>query len=452
LLIMGNAETNLGEAAIEGGIADDANTKVNGWYGKWKGINNNEDSSGVLSYVRVEFAGIAASPDNELNGITFGAVGSRTVLDHLQVSYGGDDSFEWFGGTVNAKYLISYNGIDDDFDTDNGYSGKIQFGVAKRFKDIADQSNSEAFESDNDSKGSENQPFTKAVFSNMTVIGPIQDTSWTAGTGAGKYNTRFLTAAQIRRNSRMSLCNSVITGWPAGVEITGQNTVRAADGDSIFIRNNDIYGIKNPNKFFYFGSGTSAQGKIDATWLAKPENGNVLINGSGNTGDLAGLENAFPATLPEFNPVTKSNASYLNTANFDITPLKDTYFDKVTYRGAFGTQRWDLPWAEYDPVNKGYTITGLIDESEISNFNVRIAPVPANDYINVNYTLYQMETVSIRFVDITGTLVSPFMENINQSEGNYSFNIITKDLNPGVYFLQIQTANNIQNKMIPIIK
>lgn len=89
------------------------------------GGNDDADNSGILRYVRVEFAGYPFQKDKEINGITFGSVGSGTTIDHLQVSYSNDDSYEWFGGNVNCKYLVAYNGWDDEFDTDNGFSGKV---------------------------------------------------------------------------------------------------------------------------------------------------------------------------------------------------------------------------------------------------------------------------------------------------------------------------------------
>ncbi|MCK7524384.1 MAG: hypothetical protein MZV64_45515 [Ignavibacteriales bacterium] len=79
-----------------------------------------------------------------------GGVGRGTTLENIQVSFCGDDSFEWFGGNVNAKYLVSYRAWDDDFDTDFGYSGKLQFLLGIRDPEVADQSTSNGFESDND--------------------------------------------------------------------------------------------------------------------------------------------------------------------------------------------------------------------------------------------------------------------------------------------------------------
>jgi hypothetical protein len=98
-----------------------------------------------------------------------GGVGRKTVIEYIQVSYSGDDSFEWFGGTVNCKYLIAYKGVDDDFDTDNGYRGMNQFLLGVRDSAIADISGSNGFESDNNanSPNNFNSPRTKPIYSNV---------------------------------------------------------------------------------------------------------------------------------------------------------------------------------------------------------------------------------------------------------------------------------------------
>lgn len=151
---------------IEGGVDNVAGD------GKYGGTNATE-SSGTLQYIRIEYPGIAFLPNNEINGLTLGGVGSGTTLDDIQVSYSGDDSYEFFGGTVNAKYLVAFSGTDDDFDTDFGYSGKCQFLLAVRdssYYDAAGASN--GFESDNDGTGTTSTPITSPVFSNVTLIGP----------------------------------------------------------------------------------------------------------------------------------------------------------------------------------------------------------------------------------------------------------------------------------------
>lgn len=128
LIICGKAKNDQGTMQIEGGPRT------------VHGGSDDADNSGILSYVRVEFAGYPFKTDQEINGVTFGSVGSGTQVDHVQVSYSNDDSFEWFGGSVNCKYLVAYHGWDDEFDTDNGFSGHCQFLLGVRNPKIADQS------------------------------------------------------------------------------------------------------------------------------------------------------------------------------------------------------------------------------------------------------------------------------------------------------------------------
>ena len=450
LLIMGKARTNLVEAPIEGGIADGADRKINAWYGG----NDDSDSSGVLRYVRIEFAGIAESPDNELNSLTMGAVGSRTVIDHIQVSYNGDDGIECFGGTVNMKYVIAMNTLDDDFDTDNGYRGKMQFGLIKRFSEYADQSNSEGFESDNDSKSSENTPFTSPVYSNITVVGPVGDLSWTAGSGPNTYNAKFLTAAQIRRNSRLSLYNSVLLGWPRGIEMTNQNTVRGANNDSIRVRYNSFYGIKDDTRNFYFGSGTNPEGKVQLDWLTIVEPGNGFTNGQGNVSEIAKITNAYPQDMQLFDASPEAGAEYLTTANFTadpVIPIADPFFVQVPYRGAFAQgERWDMPWAEYDPVNAEYTSS--VRENNISGQMEFFAyPSPAQNYVNVSFSIPTDSHVSIKLFDVYGNLAMEISDGF-KAAGPYHIAIDLNNLVSGAYFLHIQTDNGFGVKPISIVK
>ena len=196
------------------------------------------DNSGTLQYVRIEYAGYAYQPDKEINSLTMACVGSGTTIDHVQTTYAKDDAFEWFGGSVNCKYLIAYKTQDDDFDTDNGYSGKVQFGLIIRDSVIADISTSEAFESDNNATGTTAGPKTSAIFSNITAIGP-------RATLTNIGSTLFRAGAQIRRNSAISIYNSIIVGWPQGILIdasTGTPTDLNINDSSLRIRNVTLAG------------------------------------------------------------------------------------------------------------------------------------------------------------------------------------------------------------------
>jgi hypothetical protein len=165
IIILGKAKTNRStEPTIEGGV------------GKNFGGTVDNDNSGTLKYVRIEFAGIASQPNSEINGLTLGGVGSGTTIEYVQVAYGNDDAFEIFGGTVNAKYLVAYATADDDFDFDFGYSGRIQFGVALRDPSVVDPGDAgNGIECDNDGTGTNATPATRPVLSNFTFVGPNVD-------------------------------------------------------------------------------------------------------------------------------------------------------------------------------------------------------------------------------------------------------------------------------------
>jgi hypothetical protein len=338
IVLLGNAPTNAsfngqqGIGEIEGGIN---NSEGMGLYGG----TNPADNSGVLRYVRIEYAGYAFLPDKEINGLTFGGVGNQTIVDYVQVSYANDDSFEWFGGTVNCKHLISFRTLDDDFDTDNGFAGKVQFGIALRDSAIADVSKSEAFESDNDANGSSITPQTSAIFSNMTVLGP-------KATLTNVGNSLFLTGAQIRRNSTISIINSIIAGWPQGLLIDASKGVPTDNNLSgasptLVIQNNIIAGCAQP--VLYAASSTTPTGSTNSTILAWFSTGTFSNSILPNNTDV-GLTAPFNYTAPDFNPTAASPAA--TGASF-LHP-KSSGLQQVSYKGACAVgDSWWKGWTKY---------------------------------------------------------------------------------------------------------
>lgn len=245
VVMLGLAKNNQpgGVANIEG-IVPTTDTQFGG--------NFDTDNSGIVRYVRIEFAGIALEPNKEVNGITFGSVGSGTIVDNVQVSFSGDDSFEWFGGTVNGKHLIAYRGLDDDFDTDFGFRGKIQFFLSIRDKDLFDApGDSNCFESDNDAAGSTAQPKTMPIFSNGTIVGPKGN-----GTIALPVGEKFEKAFRLRRNTSTSCFNTIVTGWEKGLSIEGTPVVNNVNGDSLVFASNLTTNFAN-NTNTIFNAGTS---------------------------------------------------------------------------------------------------------------------------------------------------------------------------------------------------
>lgn len=327
VIILGNAPVNLpGTALIEGGVERP--------YGGTKA----DDNSGFFQYVRIEYGGSVFSTDNEINGLTMGGVGSGTTIDHVQVSYCNDDSFEWFGGTVNAKYLIAYKTIDDMFDTDNGYSGKLQFLVGLSDPQTSDKSGSNGFESDNDKDGNPVTPQTSAVFANVSLYGPRATASTT-------YSSQFGSGMHIRRNSAISVHNSLIAGWPTGLLLDGASTQANADNGKLKFTNNVIAGNAAALKV-QSGSTYDIEGFVNS-------NNNTVI------ADLTNLNvsAAFNLTSkPNFLPGTGSSLLSGGQTTFATGGVLagDSFFTSTDYIGAFGTEDWTAGWTNWDPQNTDY--------------------------------------------------------------------------------------------------
>ena len=315
LVILGLAKNNQpgGVANIEG-IVPTTDTQFGG--------NFDNDNSGSLTYVRIEFAGIALEPNKEINGLTCGSVGSATVIDYVQVTSSGDDSFEWFGGTVNCKHLIAYRGLDDDFDTDYGYRGKIQFGLSIRDKDLSDApGDSNCFESDNDAAGSTAQPKTRPIFSNMTIVGPKGN-----GTIVLPVGEKFEKAFRLRRNTSTSCLNSLVTGWEKGLSIESSTTAANVTGDSLMFASNTMTNFTN-------GTNVITSAGISGAFYA----GFFGVDGNDSTNTLSQVNwvSIFPAlgTTPDARLLAGSSvsttASFTNPKFFSV--LAPVVTNSVTY-------------------------------------------------------------------------------------------------------------------------
>lgn len=320
---------------------------------------NDGESSGTYRYLRVEYAGIELSPNNETNSITMGGVGSGTTMEYMQVSFGGDDGFEWFGGTVNGKYLISLSTWDDDFDGDYGWSGKVQFGLVVRNPFYADQSQSNAFEIDNGPQDTDTGAgtYTTATFSNITVYGPRDHAS-------RSLSANNVHGMDLRRRVAASIFNSVITGFPTGLRFNQASVQTNYDNGLGVLANN----ILVANTAYAAGSGVTL-GNVQAYWEeASRKNSTLAAPASGAEADFwntVGLrvDNFFAryqiATYP-VNPnftLTNGDADLASDAEFTNPKFSgDTFFDKtVTFRGAFGTTTdWTDGWAEFRPISKVY--------------------------------------------------------------------------------------------------
>jgi hypothetical protein len=396
---------------------------------------NDADNSGTLQYVRIEFAGVALAPNNEINGLTFGSVGSGTTIDHIQVSFSNDDSYEWFGGTVNSKYLIAFRGIDDDFDTDQGYSGKNQFLFGLRDPKIADISGSKGFESDNDANSSTNLPQTRAVFCNVTVSAGADTTN----------NIYFVAGAHIRRNSHEYIINSILEGYPEGALIDGTTTATNVLADTMIL-NNIIANTQESNWIVT----TPVNSSVDD--LLRNHAGNRFFHGN------AGVQLKNPYNLKNPQPWPLAGSPALGNANFNHAVLNDPFFKKVKYIGAFNqglTNDWTDTWANWDPINTDYSngvpstcVKTTPAETQIVApvADVKVSPNPSQGAFNVAVKGFNASTVNVKIADLnTGKIYF-----IGKANNNSTTNINVKIPN-GNYVVELTDGKTVISRKITVL-
>lgn len=344
LVILGNAKINIPNPSVEG-------IEPQIFYGG----NDDNDNSGTLQYVRVEFAGIELTPNNETNSITFGAVGAGTKVENVQVSYGGDDGFEWFGGAVNGKNLVSFATWDDCFDIDNGFIGNLQFGLSLRYPSYADQSDSNGFEMDTNGTNDATDRPTTATISNFTILGPSIE--------GNSYSGNYKYGIDLRRRVAANVFNSVILGFPTAIRMNQSTVFPNYDNGTAEIANNIFYA--KTTKAVSGNNDVSATDILD--YLTGKDNTieagtefqtNAAYQALGiNPGVFFGktINTNYPAH-PSF---ALNGGTLASGAKFTYAPFNDANrsaaFDKtVNFIGAFGSSDWTASWTNFDPINTEY--------------------------------------------------------------------------------------------------
>lgn len=422
IILLGNAPINVpgGTASIEGP-------------GDSYGGSDPNDNSGTLRYVRIEYPGIAFSPNNEINGITFGGVGSATVIEYIQVSFSGDDSFEWFGGNVNGKYLIAFRGWDDDFDTDFGFSGKLQYLLAVRDPLIADQSQSNGFESDNDGSGSGNTPLTSPTWFNVTMVGP-------KATDTTTINSLYRRGMHLRRNSQNKISNTLIIGWPTGVLLDRSGTINGAINGTMYLKNSIIAGATTKA---IDTTGSPNLSWDPAAWFTTTNSGRIYTTNSG-----AALTDPFNLANPNFLPQAGSPA--LTGA---IAPPADGFFDAAggNHVGAFGTTDWTASWANWNPV--GYTVTS-VKGNELESMTFELSqnyPNPFNPSTVISFSLPMASDVVLKVYNAFGQEVAVLADN-SFSAGAHTVSFNGSELSSGIYFYSLIANNQTITRKMMLLK
>lgn len=461
---------------------------------------NDTESSGDLEYVRIEFGGFIYAPNKEINGLTFGAVGSGTKIDFIQCSFVNDDAFEWFGGTVNCKHLIAYRCVDDNFDTDNGFRGTVQFCLGVRDPQLADPtyadasgaSTSEGFESDNDPNGTTATPQTGAIFSNVTDIGPLR------GSPSATTHPGFRRGARIRRNSALKIVNSILMDHKTrGLYIDGQLSETNAANGSLIFKNNILAGYgqraTEAGNFGVIGSNTfvasSAAGNANDTLTSsanilvnpygtnflnpdfRPTPGSIALSGASfTTAAIAAvtIQTVAPvlATIPSSACI--GTGTVITSINFVPSNLSipDGYCS-LSWSAAPGVviSNTAIPSPSFTistvgtfttalmvtTANGNTTIVNSITTYTCADVSVRevankiglvsLYPNPStSDNTVLKIEANNATSLNVSIFDITGKLVAAPVQNQDISAGENKISINTKELNNGIYFVTLTSS------------
>lgn len=319
IIINGRAPVN-----IEGGEGvGEADTGVYGG-------NQPNDNSGVMRYVRVEFAGVEFSPDNELNGIAFQGVGNGGTFEYLQVHMNRDDAFEWFGGTADIKYAVASNAADDSFDWTFGWSGRAQFIAITQRGDDADN----GIEADNNEFNNNLLPRSNPQIYNITLCGDPD-------TAEGSESVR---AANLRRGTAFTIRNFLITGFKTtGFQISDAATSAQVDNGTSQMGAGVSWNVRNATS----GAAGAAMHSSVTPFITSGRFPGIRTSA---TDAEVGLSTAGCATHdnPNFQP--SGVATLAGGQIAPIQPPNDGFFETVTFIGAVApapADNWMSGWTSF---------------------------------------------------------------------------------------------------------
>jgi len=312
LIINGRAPLNSGDVAFgEGGT---------GTYGG----TNPADDSGVLKYVRVEFAGREISPDNELNGIAFQGVGSGTTVDYIQVHMGKDDGVEMFGGNVNIKHVLVTGCGDDQLDWTDGWRGKGQFIAIQMYGDAGDR----GIEADNNGEDNDAAPRSHPTLYNLTIVAD-------RAAAAGNNGIGML----LREGTGASIHNAIVLGFrDCGIDV---------DHEATFLNGWSGTGLNGNlvvnHSIFHDNVEAWQTGESDEAGFPFTTQQFISVLNGNNRFVNPNLTDPYNKTAPNFLPQAGSIA-----LSGGATPPADGFFDATaTYVGAFGAVDWTAGWTTH---------------------------------------------------------------------------------------------------------
>ncbi|GAB5408045.1 MAG: hypothetical protein BalsKO_04100 [Balneolaceae bacterium] len=441
LVMLGNATTNnASEKEIEGVGTITPEGDDRAFYGG----DDDMDNSGVLRYVTIRHSGksIGAETGNEIQGLTVGGVGAGTTIEYVESFASDDDGFEFFGGTVNTRYLVSAFNADDAFDWDSGFRGKHQFWFAIQAADKAGR----VAEMDGAGGNENTTPFASPMVANATYIGP-----GVAATPEGDGNEMLM----FRDNTSGFYYNSIFTDFGssnAGIGITVEDIDNTGDkpfdsrqrleNDSLIVGNSVWYGFKAGNALTEFAPQDFVQSMLGT-------NGNEIADPL-----LVGIDRTVEAKGLDPRPQDGGPATTITLKGID-----DSFFRATSYAGAFGpTSNWMLGWTTLGEY--GYLSDDIMRvDNEVESFEVPSSvqlgqnyPNPFNPSTNINFALPSTQKVTLKVYNMLGQEVATLINNQTIQAGSRTVAFDASLLSSGVYIYRLIGANTVLTKKMTLIK
>ncbi|MFK7845160.1 MAG: T9SS type A sorting domain-containing protein [Rhodothermales bacterium] len=439
VVILGRASTN---NQTQGGLKEiEGVNELTGEGDTRATYGGNEDthSSGVFRYVSIRHTGINVGDQagNEIQGLTLGGVGSGTVVEYVESFASADDGFEWFGGTVNTKYLVSAFNEDDSYDWDEGFRGKGQFWFAIQ----ADDKGGRTAEQDGATGNEFFQPYATPKLSNVTYIGP------NAGIAEGDGAEMLI----FRDNTGGNYYNSIFTEYTSA---TGGAAITIEDIDNTGDRTEDSRtrlesGDLNLMNNLWWGFGNNSMPSVAPQdfvqdYLSDVSNGNSIVDPA-----LRGISRVADGVLdprPE-----AGGAAWGNTLD-----TGDDFFDTVDYKGAFGEDNWLLSWTALNELGHLNTDTGVGIETLSEEVPDAFAlaqnfPNPFNPSTTIEFQVSQAQHIELRVFDVLGHEVAVLANEVTPA-GTYSLQFDATDFASGMYFYQLKGLNTTVTKTMLLLK
>jgi len=421
VIILGNARTNTvpAEQAIEGIPVGEPRALYGG--------NNDEDNSGVFRYVSIRHGGTDIGAGNEINGLTMGAVGSGTTIDHVEVIFNADDGYEWFGGTVNTRYLISAFCGDDGMDYDQGFRGKGQFWFVIQ----SDAAGSDrGGEHDGGTSPETGEPFATPEIYNATYIG--------RGEAAGKRTLTF------RDNAGGIYRNSIFVDYGKGVDIellaSGTHSYDRLVAEDLKLENNLFWNVAGNNAADVFkisaGDGVSAQAEADANAFVQAYFGDAKNEVSDPVFAMLNANSRDPFSASLDPRPAGSGPAFTSLATY---PPNDPFFQEVSYKGAFSNTAdfWADDWTYLDFL--GYfpeAFVGIKAPQKFNGVQFKVFPNPSSGEFLLRAEGLEQQVVEIQLFDLAGRAL--YQQRSMPVAGSLNVSIDIRQLPAAMYLLRIR--------------